>query len=116
MCPLPLSVCLSVTLVSPAQTAGPIEMPFKLWTRVGPWNHVLDGGPEGKGVIIVFFLGGRASIVKYRDTLRSSVQKQLNRSNGPKESWGIKKESMVLRDNCHGNDPLTLNLGYVFIR
>jgi len=30
-----LSVGLSVTLVSPAQTAGPIEMPFELWTRVG---------------------------------------------------------------------------------
>ena len=38
-------VCRSVTLVSPAKTAGPIEMPFGLRTRVGPWNHVLDGGP-----------------------------------------------------------------------
>ena len=28
-----------------AKTAKPIEMPFGLWARVGPRNHVLDGGP-----------------------------------------------------------------------
>ena len=47
-----LSVCRSVTLVSPAKTAEPIEMPFGLRTRVGPGNHVLDGGsksPMGRG-------------------------------------------------------------------
>jgi len=39
-------VCrLSVTLVSPAKTAEPIEMPFRLWARMGCKNHVLDGGP-----------------------------------------------------------------------
>jgi len=38
-----LSVCLSVTLVSPAKTAAPIELPFGLKTWVGPGNHVLDG-------------------------------------------------------------------------
>jgi len=37
---------LSVTLVSPAKTAAPIEIPFGLKTRVGPGNHVLDGGPD----------------------------------------------------------------------
>jgi len=26
-----------------AKTAEPIEMPFGLWTRVGPRKHVLDG-------------------------------------------------------------------------
>ena len=36
------SVGLSVTLVSPAKTAEPIELPFGLRTWVGPWNHVLD--------------------------------------------------------------------------
>ena len=40
------SVGLSVTLVSPAKTAEPIEMPFELWTRVRTRNHVLDGGPD----------------------------------------------------------------------
>ena len=39
-------VCRSVTIVSPAKTAEPIEMPFRLWTRVGPRNHVLDGGVQ----------------------------------------------------------------------
>ena len=33
-------VCRSVTLVSPAKTAEPIEMPM------GPWNYVLDGDPN----------------------------------------------------------------------
>jgi len=56
-------VCRSVTLVSPAKTAGLIEVPFGLRTLVGPGNHVLDGGsdpPMGKGN----FEGGRASHCK----------------------------------------------------
>ena len=40
------SVCLSVTLVRPAKTAEPIEMPFGLKTRVGPENYVVDGSPD----------------------------------------------------------------------
>ena len=36
-------VCLLVMIVSLAKTAKPIEMPFGLWTWVGPKNHVLDG-------------------------------------------------------------------------
>jgi len=44
-------VCLSVTLVSPAKTAAPVEVPFGLRTWVDPRNHVLDGVqiPHGKG-------------------------------------------------------------------
>ena len=35
----------TVTLVSHAKPAEPIEMPFGLITRVGPGNHeLLDGG------------------------------------------------------------------------
>jgi len=60
--------------VSPAKMAAPIELPFGLRTWVGPGNHVLNGGPDppmGRGK----FLGENARpIVKYRDTLRSSVQ------------------------------------------
>jgi len=37
-----LSVCLSASVVSPANTAEPIETPFGLWNRVAPRNHVLD--------------------------------------------------------------------------
>jgi len=40
------SVCLSVTLVSPAKTAELVEMPFALRTWVGPGNHVLDVDPD----------------------------------------------------------------------
>jgi len=39
-------VCHSVTLVSLAEMAEPIEVPFGLRTWVGPGNHVLDGGPD----------------------------------------------------------------------
>jgi len=41
-----LSVGLSVTVVSPAKTAQPIEMPFGLRNRVGPRNRVLDGDAD----------------------------------------------------------------------
>ena len=39
-----LSVCQSVTIMSCAKSAKPIEIavPFGLWTRVGPRNNVLD--------------------------------------------------------------------------
>jgi len=56
-----LSVCRSVTKLSPAKTAQPIEMPFGLKTRVGLRNHVLDGGfryPMGrdsfKGFVVMY--------------------------------------------------------------
>jgi len=74
------SVGLSVTLVSPAKMAEAIQMPFGLMTRVGPRNHILDGGldpPVGKGNFEV--AKGRL-IIEYRDTLLSSMQKRLNRS------------------------------------
>jgi len=49
-CYIPSSVvCRSVTVLSPAKTAEPIEVPFglwtpEIWTRVGPKKHVLGGG------------------------------------------------------------------------
>jgi len=66
------SVCWFVgglSIVSPAKIAAPIEMPFELRTRVGPGNHVLDGGPDllCKGAI-------------WRGALPWAVQKRLNRS------------------------------------
>jgi len=69
-----LSVCLSICHIrssemSPAKTAEPIEMPFKLRTRVGPRNHVLDGGPDHPWEEVILKGKGR-HIVKYRDTLR----------------------------------------------
>ena len=70
-----LSVGLSVTIVSRAKTAELIEMPFGLWTWVGPGNHVLDGSldpPKStprspyKGAILK---GQESPIAKYRDCL-----------------------------------------------
>jgi len=34
------------SVVSLAKQAEPIEMPFGLWTQMGPRNHVLDESPE----------------------------------------------------------------------
>jgi len=73
------SVGRSVTVVNPAKTSEPIDMPVVSRTRVGPMNHVLHGGPDlptGRGN----FEGGGRPVVKYRDTLRLTVQKRLNRS------------------------------------
>jgi len=74
------SVCWSLVTVSLAKMAKPTKMPFGIWTRVGPRNHVLDGGPD----TIVWmgnFKGGKGQpIVNYRDSLSWAVHKQLNRS------------------------------------
>jgi len=50
-CFVGLSVGLSVTIVSSAKTAEPIDVPFGEWTRVGARNDILDAGtvPHGKG-------------------------------------------------------------------
>ena len=60
----------SVTVVSPAKTAEPIEMPFGMWTRIGPRNHVLDGSPDPR-IRRGNFEGERRgfTIVKYGDSL-----------------------------------------------
>ena len=76
------SVCLSVCHTSEPckkRTAKPIEIPFGLRTRIGPGNHVLDGGQLSpwEGEIL---RGKGRPIVKYRDSLRSSMQKRLKRS------------------------------------
>jgi len=43
-----------ITFVNPAKTAESIEMPFGVWTRVGPRNRVLDGVqiPSREGAIL----------------------------------------------------------------
>jgi len=45
------SVCLSITIVSPAETAQLIQMLFGMRTWVGQSNYVVDGVqlPHGKG-------------------------------------------------------------------
>ena len=39
-------LCLSDISISCPKTDEPIEMIFGVWTRVGPRNHVLGGGPH----------------------------------------------------------------------
>ena len=51
--------------MSRTKTDEPIEMSFRLWTRVGSGNHVLGGGPDpprGK----CNFRGMSQPIVKYK--------------------------------------------------
>jgi len=42
-------MCLLVTAMSCAERAGPIEMPFGAWTRVGPRNNKFGKGPDPLG-------------------------------------------------------------------
>jgi len=71
-------VCQSVTHVSTAEMAELIEMPFGLKTG-GLREPCIRWGPvpRGKGQ---FIEGKGRPLVKYRNTLRSSVQKWLKRS------------------------------------
>jgi len=64
VCSVGRSLYLSVTLVSPAKMAAPIEMPFGLRTWVGPRNHVLDWSPEPPivGGGILNFEGGKGHL------------------------------------------------------
>jgi len=73
------SVGQSVTLVSPAKTAEAIEMPFGSRTLVCPGNHALDRGPDPPCEETIL-RGKGHPIVKYTNTLWSSVQKWLNLS------------------------------------
>jgi len=68
--------CRSVTVVSPANTAKPIEMPFGL--RTGPSNDVLDGGPDTNGNGQFWGGGMGQPTVKHMDTQSWAVQKRLN--------------------------------------
>ena len=64
------SLCLSVTVVSPAKTAEPIEMPFGLWARMGgggsraltPVNDQLFDMIQHSPVSISIFLYTEASL------------------------------------------------------
>jgi len=109
-----LSVCrsvyVSVTIVSPAKTAEAIEILFALWTRAGPRNHVLDGGPDppvrrailkGKGAAHCKVQGPSAV-----SCAKTAVQKRLDRTGcrlGYGHEWA--KEACVnatcrIRLNC----------------
>ena len=70
VCP---SVCQSVTIARPAKTVEPIEMPFGLWTWVGPRKHALDGGgPDPACKWAIFRAGNWRPIIRtlYRELLK----------------------------------------------
>ena len=60
-------------------------MPFGLRTRVGPGNHILDGGPypSSEGAI----LSKRRAHCKYRDFLLWAVQERFEPINLPFGLW-----------------------------
>jgi len=82
------SVCLSVTIVSPAKTAEPIEISFGMLPWVGPGNRVLDGvqiPPCERAVL----RGKGRPIVKYRDCLPFGMWTRV----GPRQhalNWGAR--------------------------
>jgi len=85
--------------MSPAKTAAPIEMPFGLRTRVGPSNHVLDGGSDpckGRGN----FEGERGIPLQSIGTLCGHLCKSgwVEDSGRPREPC-IRWESRCLHDN-----------------
>jgi len=61
-----LSVCQSVTLVSPAKTAGAIKMPFGMRTRLGPRR--LGWLKEALAQVQLYLPGG-ANVPSYEGTL-----------------------------------------------
>jgi len=108
-------VCWSVTLVSPAKTAKLIEMPFRLRTLMGPGNCVLDGGPDPPWERAIFW-EKRRPIVKCRDTLRSSVQKQLNQSRC-RLGFGLGWAQGIMLDGvhtCEGSLPWRPSFGFAW--
>jgi len=63
-------------------------MPFGLRTLVGLGNYVLDGSPYPPQEGAIFRGGGMGrSIVEYRDTLRTSVQKTAKPIEMPFGFW-----------------------------
>jgi len=68
------------TAVICASTVKPIEIPFRLWARMGRRNHVLDGGPAvlrdvamattfGTQFVIIGFVGYNFGCMIASDTL-----------------------------------------------
>jgi len=55
------SVCRSVTVLSPAKMVESIEMPFGLWTRVGPTKHLRVLGVVHTGAICLIPLNRRCA-------------------------------------------------------
>jgi len=87
--------------------AEPIEMPFGLLARMGPRNHVLDGGPvtTWEGAI----LGKGSPIVKYRGLLNRSISFWVVDSGVPKEAQVQSYSSLIMVALCNRADH------YIFI-
>ena len=74
------SVCVCTECVAhigePAKTDEPIELPFGMWTRMGPGNHVICGDPDphrkGQSWKLLTH-DGQALIVKHRISAYLSV-------------------------------------------
>jgi len=97
--------------VNPAKTAEPTEMLFGLRSWVGPWNHILDGGPvalmwrgnyEGRqGRIIVKYGNTAVVYTKMAEVigmpfgLRTRVQIPMERDNFGKRSSHCKYRDLL---------------------
>ena len=96
-------VCLSVGHIDePCKMAEPIELPFGLWTRVGPRNHVLDWFqiPHWKGQIMGF--------PEYYKALGRSLHSRRDHSilNNAMPARLLPPTAMLPTSRCHTKFPL----------
>jgi len=77
-------------MLSPAKTAELIKIPFGLWTRVGPRNHVLDGDPDPSCAKTTLcgkrYLQGKWLAERAAERARMTIILQRNSSFGEKNS------------------------------
>jgi len=99
----------SVTLVSPAKTAKPIEMPFRLWARMGPRNRVLGGGPEVlRDVAMATNFGTKIAMTGFMWTIATRLLVMEG-------VWVVGQQNADIADGrCHGNH-FWLSIYWVYI-
>jgi len=94
-----LSVGLSVTVESPAKTTEPIEMPFGLWTRVGPSKHIRRGAHwhHLANNIEPSICGGNAALSNYFDHFLFLQSKHIFFQNVLTETSSASKLNLTIK-------------------
>ena len=95
-------------IMSPVKTAEPIEMLFRLLTRVGPRNHVLDKSPDNHAWRGNF--GGEKGLVQDMPSHvpQSVYSKQFSRWQhcyGADANWDVLDEGAYSRNMSNMTEP-----------
>ena len=103
-----LCVCLLDSTVSPTETAEPIEMPFGFWTRVGPRNHVIGGGPYlrlEKGQFVRLFPPLKCSrLCKQQTPVAARGCGLIRRGSALPQKRGFRMDSPIMWVTSGGSD------------